>query len=524
MKTLPVHFRLMLKKRVSCYSVLFLIMLAVLLMVNPENLWAEPLNDIPDQMILSWTDDPYTTQTIAWRMTTDTGQERVQYIPAAASQGSFNGAQEETATKSLLYSGYWHFEATLKDLTPGTQYTYRVGRDGAWSESGTFTTPASGSKLSFLYMGDVQQGYENWGKMLLSITEVCPNLKFAVMGGDLVNDGGSSDEWEQFFYAAAPLFKKLPILPAAGNHDDKPWFWTSFALPRNGPEGFKEKFYSFDYGNCHIAVLDSNLMGASGSAYETIKNWLQKDLDGSSKPWKLLVMHYPPYPVAEDGHSDNLQENWVPLFEKCGVDLALVGHQHVYMRSKPLSGGKIPADGQGIVYVMGNAGSKFYPPGDESDYIAKEQAYVSNYEIISIDDDSLNMTAWSNDGQLIDTFTLGNSAQAYAQYVITPLLDTGYQIGNTGGELATMTVASGISGIKYFKVKVTPQKPHEGMETVVFVHMRNGVQLGMNVSRADFDQIDTAQAGFNVVPGDIVKVYVLDYLSNGADINPIVLQ
>jgi hypothetical protein len=51
-------------------------------------------------------------------------------------------------------------------LNPDTSYVYRVGREGAWSQPATFTTAASSGRFSFLYMGDVQEGYQEWGDLL----------------------------------------------------------------------------------------------------------------------------------------------------------------------------------------------------------------------------------------------------------------------------------------------------------------------------------------------------------------------
>ena len=87
-----------------------------------------------------------------------------------------------------------------------------------------------------------------------------------------------------------------------------------------------------------------------------------------------------------------------------------------------------------------------------------------------------------------------------------------------------MTVKDGVSGFKYFTVGVTPVVSHDGKETVVFTHLRNGSQLGLNATRADFDQVGTAQAGFNVKAGDVVKVYLVDELTNAIDHNPVILQ
>lgn len=109
-------------------------------------------------------------------------------------------------------------------------------------------------------------------------------------------------------------------------------------------------------------------------------------------------------------------------------------------------------------------------------------------------------------------------------YTVTPGADTAYTPGKTSEGINTMTVNDGSSGFKYFEVSITPVVSHSGNETVVFTHLRNGSQLELNATRADFDQVGIAQAGFNVQSGDMIKVYIVDELTNSVDHNPVILQ
>ena len=111
-----------------------------------------------------------------------------------------------------------------------------------------------------------------------------------------------------------------------------------------------------------------------------------------------------------------------------------------------------------------------------------------------------------------------------AAYTVAPVADPAYTIGATPDGISSMTVNSGISGFKYFTAQISPQVEHSGLETVVFTHLRNGSQLQINSTKADFDVVDTAQAGFNVHAGDVVKVFIVDELTNATDHNPVILQ
>lgn len=109
------------------------------------------------------------------------------------------------------------------------------------------------------------------------------------------------------------------------------------------------------------------------------------------------------------------------------------------------------------------------------------------------------------------------------KYTITPVSDSGYTIGTEEG-IATMTVNGGAGGFMYFTVTVTPVEAHDGDEVVVFVQLRNSTQLNINATSADFDSVNRAKAGFNVQAGDMIKVYIVDDLTNDPNFNPTLLQ
>ena len=100
------------------------------------------------------------------------------------------------------------------------------------------------------------------------------------------------------------------------------------------------------------------------------------------------------------------------------------------------------------------------------------------------------------------------------KYSIIPMADAAYTIGETADGIKTMTVNSAVTGFRYFSVNINAAQSHAGAETAVFVQIRNGVQIAVNAIRADFDQLNSAEAAFNVRPGDVIKVYIVDNLTN----------
>jgi hypothetical protein len=108
-------------------------------------------------------------------------------------------------------------------------------------------------------------------------------------------------------------------------------------------------------------------------------------------------------------------------------------------------------------------------------------------------------------------------------YLIASDGNTAYTGSYTDEGIPTLTVNEGVSGFTYFRVNISAVTGHMGEEVCVFVHMRNGVQIGFSFNEADYDTVSRAGAGFNVQAGDVVEVYIVDALTNGLSDNPNVL-
>jgi hypothetical protein len=359
----------------------------------------------PEQIILTWTGDPAVTQSITWLMSEDIAAQ-LQYLPEQDYNDDFDGALSMEVQGSLFGNSNYRYQADLSGLNPDTCYVYRAGGEEAWSPPARFTTADDADCFTFLYLGDVQSGYADWGNMLDEIQQSHPQIRFSLLGGDLTDNGDSESEWGQFLDAASGYFSKVSLMPAWGNHDGS-MYYNFFALPDNGPAGLKKDFYSFDYGNAHFVVLDSR-----NNTNEDARQWLEADLQSSSKTWKFAMFHHPAYPAFDDNKTidDSIRENWVPILEDNGVDMVFVGHQHEYMRTYPIFQGEALSDSSrdGIVYVMGNSGSKVYEGGSGFPYIACEES-GSNYQVIDIDGAVLTMRSIKADGQLIESYSIDKS-------------------------------------------------------------------------------------------------------------------
>jgi hypothetical protein len=123
----------------------------------------------------------------------------------------------------------------------------------------------------------------------------------------------------------------------------------------------------------------------------------------------------------------------------------------------------------------------------------------------------------SGDASVMQTasFTLtirkgcGNGA-----YLIESDGDASYTGSYTDDGIPTLTVNTGYTGFTYFGVNISAVDGHTGTEVCVFVQIRNGQQIAFSFNKADYDTVGSAGAGFNVKPGDIIEVYLVDSLSN----------
>ena len=135
-----------------------------------------------------------------------------------------------------------------------------------------------------------------------------------------------------------------------------------------------------------------------------INSWVENDLRASNAKWKIVLTHVPVYAIHSDTTADKAKENWAPIFEREGVNLVFVGHQHVYSRLKPLTNGSVDYE-NGVTYIMGNSGLKHYSSADET--LAERTIYnIPTYQFVAADGDSLTVQTFDAAGNELDFIAL----------------------------------------------------------------------------------------------------------------------
>lgn len=119
---------------------------------------------------------------------------------------------------------------------------------------------------------------------------------------------------------------------------------------------------------------------------------------------------------------------------------------------------------------------------------------------------------------------VSNDGEEKGSYQVIPNEHPQYIYDKTSDGITRITIPQNISGFQSFQISIVPVTEHQGDETVVFTHLRDGVQVGLQAVQADFDHINSAEAAFNVKDGDEIKVYIVDDLNNDENFNPTILQ
>ena len=386
----------------------------------------------PDHITLSWVQDTRTTQTITWRTNSEPLEGWVRYFemgPKNPATPARYLVKADTAQMDTQEGPLKIHSATLVGLKPGVRYGYQVGGGDFWSEEFSFVTaPARAGDFDFLVFGDSQSiDYNVWRVTLQNAFQAEPAAVFFINVGDLVDVGQDYGEWEKWFAGASGIVEKYPVMPVVGNHEtyspdrrfSLPVFFTAqFRLPENGPDELKRQVYSFDYGDVHFVILDSQ-EGEEGRFVPDMlakqKSWLENDLAATDKTWKIVFMHRPLYGNKPNGINENLRGAFAEAFAQYGVDLVFTAHDHVNARTWPLDGsGNAVSPEQGTVFVAaGRSGTKTYDnvakkewneffrnPTDEPDYLT-----------VRLQGRVLQVQSRTQSGEVIDEWKIDKSAR-----------------------------------------------------------------------------------------------------------------
>ncbi|MCE5286273.1 MAG: metallophosphoesterase family protein [Pelosinus sp.] len=416
------------KKLMMQLSLIFLLVLSLLAAssmttFSPGRMAAEAA---PSHITLTWTGDTATTQTITWKTEPQMEEGQVQYmteLPGKSWGKQYMAVDAEVETVNSNWGQFNIHTVTLTGLRPGTRYLYRVGSEDSLSEVYHFTTAAAKAySYKFLVFGDSQSiNYDTWHTTLHEAYQANPGAAFFINMGDLVDVGEEYGQWYAWFNAAHGVLENIPCMPIIGNHEvyapgakfARPALFTDqFKLPLNGPEGLQGQVYSFDYGDVHFIMLDTQIAEEGRfipDMLEKEKMWLEEDLVNSKKKWKMVFMHRAPYNNKSEGNL-GIRKAFAPILEKYHADVVFTAHDHVYAHTYPLYGGEaVNSPANGTVYVAtGRSGSKIYSNSIEREWnnFFYNPLNEPNYLTAEIKGNLLTVKAFHQSGELIDEWSI----------------------------------------------------------------------------------------------------------------------
>lgn len=362
------------------------------------------------QVHLSWSEDPRTTMSITWQSAQPLSNPVVQY-------GEGKSLSQPAVARRIRYAQETGplYQVTLRNLKPGTTYSYRVGDPNrGWSEVHTFRTAPATPPARFVFTAFADHGVTKPAAQNVRRVLASEKPAFHLIMGDLSYANGNQSIWDQWFELIEPLAAQVPLMVGPGNHEDErdirfTTYLARFALPH------KELYYRFDYGHARIITFNSQ----DYRDPEQLR-WFEKELSEARRDpnvrWVIVSMHHPLYSSTVRRLNDTARiEVLQPIFDRYRPDLVLLGHHHNYERTYPLIGMKPVSThpsryrkGQGVIYVTsGGGGKSLYDQTPEQPAFTAKRERCYQYLRVTVSDRSLVVECYrTEDNSLLDRFEI----------------------------------------------------------------------------------------------------------------------
>ncbi len=305
------------------------------------------------------------------------------------------GSYTDAKSGQVVYA----YHAKLTGCGPTTAYLYAAMHDGAeagvrhvphlaarpravhlhqlrrsgHADAGQEVRAARGGRCTLrrsdpLYVND-NLGSPAAGDTTLGVERLQP--LFHLFNGDLCYANLAEDRvrtWWDFWENNSRSARKRPWMPSPGNHENELGngpigyraYQTYFSVPESAGQTDVTRglWYAFTAGSVRVISIanddicyqdggNSYVRGYSSGAQ---KAWLERQLAAARGDhdidWIVVCMHQVAISTADkfNGADLGIREEWVPLFDKYGVDLVVCGHEHHYERSHPIRGRGVERD------------------------------------------------------------------------------------------------------------------------------------------------------------------------------------
>lgn len=293
----------------------------------------------------------------------------------------------------------------LNSLTSNTNYFYRALQNGVPTSGYSFITSlVTPANFRFLWFADFRTNTSVHDQ--ISLLMQAANSRFSIYGGDLCISSGYSAFKSEFFRPnELNTISSLPFFLTPGNHETYDTNTKAFSKSPQSPSG-TETYYSFDYGDMHVLVLNNQVSYSVGSPQY---NFAASDLAQTTKKWKIVASHNPPYCGGGHGEDANMILMAQNIFTPNNVSAVISGHSHFYQHNKV----------NGIDYlVIGTGGAPLYDPVNQSYTIKSIKDYC--WAVIDVSSSFFDIKVYNNLNSLIDTIKLYNTPVGIENNSISP--------------------------------------------------------------------------------------------------------
>jgi hypothetical protein len=274
--------------------------------------------------------------------------------PGSATTFAWSSSNDAVATVSSsgLVTGVAAGTATISASAGGKTGTSSI----------TVPPPAPPSDAQvFVGAGDIavcgSTGDDATSNLLLGISGTVFTL------GDNAYPNGSATDYANCYDGSWGRVKSR-TMPTPGNHEYQTsgaaGYFSYFGSAAGDPS---KGYYSYDLGDWHIVVLNSNSACStiSCSATSAQVQWLKADLAASTKSCTLAYWHHPRFNSgASHGNLLAVGPFWDALYA-AGAEVVLNGHEHVYERFAPQTPNAVSDPDNGIrQFTVGTGGAGLY--------------------------------------------------------------------------------------------------------------------------------------------------------------------
>jgi hypothetical protein len=357
---------------------------------------AAPADGTPEQIHLTFGDDPASSVCVSWVSAAQAVNPRVTIEHASGGKRVVHAVQR-TYTDGMNGQTVFTYHARLNGLHPASTYRYSLTADNDRNHAQPFqaafqTAPRGRASFRWTSYGDLATPVTSWtlsspqSRYAVQAVERFAPL-FHLLNGDLcyanLNPTAQPAVWADFGHNVQPSASQRPWMPCPGNHEIEfgngaqgmNSYLARYCLPDNGTQ-FSGLWYRFQVGSVLFVSLSADdviyqdsgafvagpepLRPAPSTGHAPIEpgtslyvhgysdgaqtRWLEQTLAAAAGDagidWIVVQMHQDALSSSRNGNGSDrgLRETWLPIFDRHGVDLVLCGHDHDYERSWPVRG------------------------------------------------------------------------------------------------------------------------------------------------------------------------------------------